>query len=178
MHGEPKLREGFSVDVVVSVAGTKEVNELSKRVSAKGTLSLPLIGEVTAVPLTLKELGTFLEQMYSEYFVKPKVTVEFSEGIGAGGISPWGEVTVMGRVVRPGKINIPPTRNLTVSGAIQRSGGFASSAKKHAIKVTRLTSRGETKIIVVNLNLLAEGKMGEDIVLYPGDVVSVPEKTF
>lgn len=175
IHSEPKLKAGFSVDVLVMVAGTKEVEELGKRVTANGLLTLPLVGDVSAVPLTLKELGTLLEAKYAEYFVKPTVSVTFSS-TGEDGVSPWGSVTVMGRIVKPGKVSIPPTRDLTVSRAIQQSGGFSSSANQSAIKVTRRLEDGQLQTLKVNLKSLGEGKLEEDILLYPGDVVFVPER--
>lgn len=176
MHAEPKLKAGFTIDVVITIGGTKEIEELGKRVTANGKVALPLLGEVTAVPLTLKELKESLKKSYSEYFVAPNVSVSFSKNIGDDGISPWGAVTVMGRVVKPGKVNIPPTRDLTVSRAIQRAGGFSTSANQSSIKITRRLKEGQTETIKVNLKSLGEGKLDEDILLYPGDVVFVPER--
>lgn len=176
MHLEPRIRPGLTIDIVVMVAGTREVEEISKRVTANGTISLPLLGDVSAVPLTLKELRTVLEKRFAEYFVEPKVTVEFSQDLGPGGISPWGSVTVMGRVVKPGKVNIPPTRDLTVSRAIQQAGGFSSSANESNIRITRRLRDGKTETLKVDLKAMASGAIDQDIVLYPGDVIFVPER--
>jgi len=176
MHLEPRIRAGLSIDVVVMVAGTKEVEENSKRVTASGSISLPLLGNVEAVPLTLKELTALLEKKYTEYFVEPRVIVEFSKDLGPDGISPWGSVTVMGRVVRPGKVNIPPTRDLTVSRAIQQVGGFSSSANESNIRITRRLKSDQTETLKVDLKAMASGAIDQDIVLYPGDVVFVPER--
>lgn len=176
LRSEPKLKPGFMVDVTVMVGGTKEIEELGKRVTAQGMLAMPLLGEVEAVPLTLKQLEELLEKMYTEYFVKPRVSVAFARDIEENGVSPWGSVTVMGRVVKPGKVNIPPTRDLTVSRAIQQAGGFSTSANQSAIKITRPLGDGTTETLKVNLKSLGAGKLDEDVLLYPGDVVLVPER--
>jgi len=173
------IRPGLTVSVVVLVGGKKEVEEVGKRVSEKGDISLPLVGSVPMVGLSLNEAALSLQASYGRYFVNPQAIVEFVVESGPDAVSPWGYVTVLGRVKRPGRIAIPATRNLTVSGAIQRAGGFDTSAKDTAIRVTHRTGEGRTDVREVNLRAVgSQGLIEEDIVVGPEDIVYVIERIF
>jgi protein involved in polysaccharide export with SLBB domain len=88
-------------------------------------------------------------------------------------------VTVLGRVKKPGKISLPATRDLVLSAAIQQAGGFDTSAKETAIRITRRLSNGGLKTREVNLHSVgAQGLVEEDVLLEPDDVVFVPELVF
>jgi len=177
--GEVKLRPGLMIGMSVLVAGKKEIEEPSKRISEGGTLILPLLGEIRVADLTLEELQSQLANSYRKYFVEPQVILDFSSDAEDDGISPWGYVTVLGRVAKPGRISIPATRDLTVSGAIQKTGGFASSAKDSAILVTRSLPDGRTETRTINLHAVGTaGRLEDDIVLEANDVVYVPETMF
>lgn len=172
------LRPGIAVNVQVMVAGAKEVDEPRRRISDAGSITLPLIGTVNLAGRTVTEARLLLESLYGRYFVKPQVVLESTIDSGEGAVSPWGHVTVLGRVKNPGQVSIPPTRDLTVSRAIQLAGGLDSSARRNAILVTRTTD-GESEQIKVSLdNIGARGSADNDIALLPGDVVFVPESVF
>lgn len=174
-----KLRPGLMISMSVLVAGNKELDEPAKRISDDGTIVLPLLGEIPVADTTLAELQSQLTEKYAQYFIKPQVILEFARDVAGEGLSPWGFVTVLGRVKNPGRIAIPATRDMTVSGAIQKTGGFAPSAKDGAILVTRMLPDGRTETRTINLKAVgAAGRLEEDIVLEANDVVFVPEAMF
>lgn len=179
-HGlSGQLRPGLVINVAVFVAGKKEIEQNGKRVSDGGTLALPLLGIIECRAETLDALSDRLTAAYREYFVNPQVIVEFVRDDNKEGLSPWGYVTVLGRVKKPGRIALPATRDLTLSGAVQQAGGFDSSAKDTAIRVTRRYRDGSVKTMEVNLKAVgSEGLFGRDIVLQAEDVVFVPELVF
>ena len=85
----------------------------------------------------------------------------------------------MGRVKIPGRVAIPATRDMTVSGAIQKAGGFGPSAKENAILVTRSLPNNQTETRTINLKAVGTaGRLDDDIVLEANDVVYVPEAMF
>ena len=173
------LRPGLVVNVTVIVAGKKQIEEIGRRVSENGNLTLPLLGALAVGGETLDSLTQLLTDKYQEFFVTPQVMVEFVRNEQTAGISPWGYVTVLGRVKRPGRVDIPPTRDLTVSLAIQQAGGFDTSAKETAIVVTRRTAGGQSQTRQINLREIGErGQVDKDIMLLPDDVVYVPELIF
>lgn len=174
-----KLRPGLVISLVVLVAGEKEIDEPAKRVSENGTVVLPLLGEMPVADQSLEELQEKLTKRYKSYYVRPQVMVDFARDINREGISPWGFVTVLGRVKEPGRVAIPATRDLTVSGAIQQAGGFAPSAKDSAILVTRSLPDGKTESRTINLKAVGTaGRLEDDIILQAEDVVFVPEAMF
>lgn len=177
---DARLRPGLSIGMSVLVGGKKEIDEPAKRITEKGTIVLPLLGELPVADLTLDELREQLGQKYRKYFVDPQIILDFaSDTTGTGEISPWGFLTVLGRVNSPGRVAIPATRDLTVSGAIQKAGGFASSAKSSAILVSRPMPDGQVVTRTINLNEVGRaGRLEEDIVLEADDVVFVPEAVF
>jgi polysaccharide export outer membrane protein len=175
----PRIRPGYSINVSISVAGRREIEEQRRRIGNDGMLSLPLIGMVKAEGLTPEELGRNLRKQYEAYYVDPLVTVEYAYDEIMMSASPWGYVNVLGKVGAPGRISIPPSRDLTVSRAIQLAGGLGPTAKDTAIKVSRRKADGTKETFEVNLERLGTGDdRAVDIVLAPGDVVYVPEVMF
>lgn len=174
-----KLRPGLVVNMTVLVAGKKEIDETAKRISDKGTMVLPLLGTLEVKDSSLEELSLKLTDLYRKYYVNPQVIVEFVRDANAEGISPWGYVTVLGRVKNPGRIALPATRDLTVSGGIQKAGGFNTSAKSDSILVTRRGPDGKSVTREIDLNAVgADGRMEDDVVVEADDVVFVPESRF
>ncbi len=171
---EVKLRPGFVVRVQVLVMGKTELDEQARRISDAGVVTLPLIGNVYLADLTIAEAQAMLRTMYSRYYVNSEVIVECVMD-GGEAASPWGYVTVLGRVRKPGPVNVPPTRDLTVSRAIQMAGGLDTSARSDAIRVTR-TLDDRTERFTVDLDRIgSSGRTTDDVPLLPGDVVYVPE---
>lgn len=174
-----RIRPGLVISFSLLVGGKVEFGEVTKRISDAGTLVLPLLGTVRVQDVTLEELGNQLVDRYSRYYVNPQVIVDFVRDSTGEGLSPWGHVTVLGRVKTPGRVSIPATRDLTVSGAIQKAGGFHTSARSEAILVTRRNARGETTSREINLHEVgAGGRVSDDLVLEADDVVYVPEARF
>ncbi|MEI6564116.1 MAG: polysaccharide biosynthesis/export family protein [bacterium] len=173
------LRPGLLINIRVLVDGQKEVEESTKRIQNDGLIALPLVGQVQAGGRTLPEFRDELFRLYnSAYFVNPQVIVEIAAEQGDEGLFPWGYVTVLGRVKQPGRVRIPPTKDITVSRAIQLVGGFDTSAKTTSIKVTR-GKDGQQELFSVDLkDVGARGNVKADIVLMPNDIVYVPEEIF
>lgn len=175
----PILRPGLLVRVTVLVSGKREIDAEVKRVSDNNLLDLPLIGPVAVQGLTLSELNSTLQTRYQDYFIDPQVLAEFVFEERPDAISPWGSVVVLGRVKTPGRVNIPPTQDLTVSGAIQQAGGLDTSAKSSAIRLTRRKPDGSTERITVDFSAVGQqGTVENDLILRPGDLIFVPERVF
>lgn len=171
------VRSGFILTVTVQVDGRKEIDEASVRVSEEGDVRLPLVGSVPVAGLTLTALRDKLTDLYLGYFVRPQVGVDFVVD-GKSSVSPWGTVTILGRVKNPGQVALPPTRDLSVVAAIQAAGGFDTSADQGGIRITRRGPAG-AETHKVNLRALATGaRGGVDVRLVDGDVVYIPELMF
>ncbi|MEO6393757.1 MAG: polysaccharide biosynthesis/export family protein [Pyrinomonadaceae bacterium] len=83
------------------------------------------------------------------------------------------QVFVVGNVFKPSAISLKKT--VTVSGAIAEAGGVQRDTKKSRIRILRMVE-GSTvrKEIAVNLDDINKHKV-DDVILFPGDIVDVPE---
>ncbi len=172
--GDPLLRTGLVIGFSLRVGDRLEVEPMRLQVMDKGEIVFPMVGTVACDGLTLPQLKRALEARYSAFYREPQISLEFLYEPDA--VSPWGRVLVQGRVAGEGWVNIPPTRDLTVSRAIQVSGGYATSAKKSAIIVTRRKPGGRKEVLKVDLDRVGRrGEIERDIRLLPGDVVYVPQ---
>jgi len=170
-----QLRPGLLVNVQVLVTGQKEIDEKNRRISESGLITLPLVGDVPVGGLTIGAAQSLLRAFYKRYYVDPQVLIECQMESGGDAVSPWGFVTVLGRVKKPGQVNVPPTRDLTVSRAIQLAGGLDTSARSDAIRVTRTRGNRKEQFKVDLDRIGLRGTPKDDIQLMQGDVVYVPE---
>ena len=93
--------------------------------------------------------------------------------------SPWGSVLVTGAVAREGPVNMPSTRDLTVTRAVMFAGGASPLADKSKVRVTRREADGKlTKFVIDLVKIGKDGRSDLDIALRSGDVVWVPESWY
>lgn len=174
---DPVLRTGYMIAVSVTVGEKTEVEPMVVQVSDQNEVALPLIGKVNCKDMTLDAFRSHLTTRYSVYYVNPEVTASFV--VTEMGASPWGAVLVQGRVMHEGWVNIPATRDLTVTRAIQLAGGFGPSASKDDVVVHRTNPDGTKQRIKVDIRSIGrKGNLENDILLQSGDVINVYEKNF
>lgn len=82
-------------------------------------------------------------------------------------------VYVIGKVQKPGALNLPSREQLTVSKAISLSGGFDKFARQDAVQLVR-----SGVVTTVDVRALLSGDKVADPVLRPGDTVYVQETRF
>lgn len=173
----PRIRPGVHLIIQVGTVAAPPVI-MNTEVDQSGDITLPLLLEepVACDGLTLDELKQKLTKAYSKYYRQPMITATFAPFEARGGVSPWGTVTVLGEVGRPGPVNMPSTMDLTVTKVLQEAGGCKPFADKSSIRVTRCEKDGTQKRIKVDLNEIGKGgRIDKDILLKAGDVVWVPE---
>ena len=174
--GEPILRPGYILRILVSVGDKVEVNPIEVQISEKNEVTLPFVGKVECDGLTINGLRSRLITRYSEFYRNPEVTASFV--IRDRYTSPWGAVLIQGRVHREGWVSIPATRRLMLSDAIQEAGGFAQFAKRNNIRVSRRLKDGSIKRFKIDLEEIGkQGKTENDMFLQSGDVVYVFESS-
>ena len=144
-------------------------------VDADGYISMELIGQIKCDGMTLVGLQKKIESAYKKYFLKPNVTVTFVYQAGQNMVSPWGTVTVLGEVARPGPVDVPSTMDLRLTRALFLAGGMTAIADKRRVQVTRCDKDGkQTKTKVDLVEIGEEGRPDKDMLLKAGDVVWVP----
>ena len=85
-------------------------------------------------------------------------------------------VRVTGAVRAPK--SIPHRQGMTVLDAVLEAGGVNDFASSNRTKVYRKT-KGKTEVFDIDLgDILTKGKLQTNVLLKPGDVVTVPERLF
>lgn len=178
-EGEPVIRPGLTLRVGVTASGAPAVKEDLKEVNLNGEILMPLLGAVKCEGMTTMALEEELKTGYKDYFIEPQVSVGFVYVPDSGMKSPWGTVLVAGSVGREGPVNMPSTRDMTVTRAVMLAGGATPLANKRKVKVSRREADGSIKKFAVNLRKIGEyGRSDLDILLKAGDVVWVPESWY
>lgn len=159
----------------VSVFGEADLSRIS-RVDARGSINLPLVGEVKVSGLTLRDAEQAIGRAYREgrYLRNPQVTVTVETYAVR-------EISVQGQVKNPQRVVMYAESTLTVLEAITKCGGFTDSAKGTEVRVTRVDADGKVKVFVVDVDSLIKGKgransSDSSLLLQPGDIVYVPER--
>jgi polysaccharide export outer membrane protein len=149
--------------------------ELSVRVPVRpdGKISTPLVGDIVAAGLTTQELAQAITAKLSNYVRNPEVTVIVNNPASADFLR---RVRITGSVRNP--VSITYRQGITVLDLVLQAGGLTEFAAPAKARLYR-TVEGKTKIYEVNLDaILQRGDLSTNYVLYPSDVVTVPERSF
>jgi len=175
-NGDPTIVSGLYLRIGVTASGAMTVEESQKEVDLNGEIVMPMIGKIQCGGLTVTALQEKIKAAYAKFFIDPQVSVGFVYNEALGMKSPWGSVLVMGSVQRPGPVNMPPTRDLTVTRALMAAGNPTPMADKTRIRVSRREK--DSKITRYFIDVVEIGKGGRtelDIQLKSGDVIWVPD---
>jgi polysaccharide export outer membrane protein len=162
--GEYYIEIGDVLDISVWKAADLSCPEVIVR--PDGKISLPLIGDVPAVGLTLTQLDAEITQRYTLYVRDPQVSVMIKR---FGG----NKVIVLGDIARPGVYNFTGTIRLIEALAL------AGDCTKYAVRNNIIIIRGDIhkNPTVISANLLAflkDAKIRENVLIQPQDVIFVP----
>ena len=171
----PKVRPGVALAISVTATGTQGTAAKQYFVDAEGCITMDLVGRIKCDGLTLVGLQEKIAAAYKEYLLEPHVTATFIYQAGQNMVSPWGTVTVLGEVGRPGPVDVPSTLDLRVTRALQLAGGANPIADKRRVQVTRCDKDGKlTKTRIDLIEIGEQGRPDKDMLLKAGDVVWVP----
>jgi polysaccharide export outer membrane protein len=133
---------------------------------ADGTTTLPLVGSVQLIGLTIGQATRWLTSLYSKQLVRPQLTLTLTAPRPV-------KVTIVGEVSRPGLYPLGSISNPVE--AIQTAGGVTLNADVRNIRLRRLAgSAGAQKETTLNLaDLFANGNQLQNPVLFDGDTIIV-----
>ena len=130
-------------------------------VDLTGQISMPLIGEVSAVDLSTAELDKKLtDKLGAKYLENPDISVGVKS-------STKRSVTVDGSVKSPGSFVISGTS--TLMQAVAQAGGAAEDANIRRVAIFRQID-GQRKAAAFDLSAIRKGQ-AEDPVIYAGDII-------
>jgi polysaccharide export outer membrane protein len=141
--------------------------ELTKQLVVRpdGKITYPLIGEVQAAGLTVKELQTEISKRLEKYVTDANVTVILLK-------AQYYKIYVTGKVNKPGDFVVG--RPTTVIQAIAMAGGLTPFASPGSIVVLR-NVEGKEEVYGFDYSSVARGQfLEQNRTLLPGDVVVVP----
>jgi polysaccharide export outer membrane protein len=144
----------------------------TNKVSATGSLSLPLIGAVDVQGLKVPEAEHKIADMLKGGYIRnPQITITVET------YAPR-RVSVLGEVKKPGTFEIPAEENMTLLQAISRAEGFTNVAKTDEVIIRRIVRGKEQKLEVNATELMKARSSASDYPLEPGDVVVIPTRFF
>ena len=160
------LGPGDLLSITVYAGGEKQV-DFTGYISALGTITSPLLGEIKVAGMTTYELERSMrDTLAKDFYVDPQVMVSVKEY--------GGQVFIMGEVRKPGAYGLQ--ERMTVLGACLLAEGFTDFAAPGRTKVTRMVN-GQQKRFKIDLVKVREGKK-EDMPLQRGDRIEVPRRRF
>ncbi len=146
--------------------------DLSKQVQVRpdGRISLPLIGDVSAVGKTAAQLTEEISIKLKSYMENPTVSILVRE------VNSY-QIYVLGEVATPGKF--PLKSKTTLLQAITIAHGFTQVAARNKIVIFRFGKDGEglTKIKASYDDIVLRDGSDQNIELKPGDQIVVPSET-
>jgi protein involved in polysaccharide export with SLBB domain len=126
-------------------------------VTGSGLVSLPLLGEVKAAGLSVRQFQETVETaLRNGYLKQPRVSAE---------VLNFRPFYILGEVSKPG--TYPYTSGLTVQNAVATAGGYTYRADKNKVYIKRLGEEKETKMSLTPSTQVA-----------PGDTVRIGERFF
>ena len=163
----------FVRDLLKITVFGEEGLDVQRRIDGNGTVSLPLVGSVALEGLTLPEAEEKIRRTYvaREIFVRPQVSVAVAEYVPR-------EVSVIGQVKNPGKVPLPiEVGSVPIVDVISLAGGFTRLGRADSVRVTRKIPDGSEQSFVIDVQRMFNGRGGaRPFLIYPGDVVFVPER--
>lgn len=146
---------------------------LSQPIRPDGKISMPLIGDVMAVGSTPEELAAKIETRLAHYVKAPNVTVILTSLQGHEFLS---RIRVTGSVTQ--SISMQYHQGMTVLDAVLEAGSIDVYADANNTKLHRRTKKGSVSYDIRLKDIMEDGDMKTNVILMPGDIVSVPESNF
>ncbi len=158
--------------LMVNVWGNPDLT-LQVPVRPDGFISMPLIGDISALDVDAGSLALRIGEMLMDQLRNPQVTVIVSQVNSTEYLT---RVRVTGAVRNPR--SLPYARGMSVLDAILEAGGVNEVASANRAKLYREVD-GELRDFDVRLDdILLRGQLGTNYPIRAGDVITVPERLF
>ena len=164
----------IGVDDVVRVAVWQNpALNVTVPVRPDGRISVPLVGDVVAGGRTPEEVAAEIKPALEKFVRNPQVTVIIDQLRSHEYLA---RVRVTGAVRTP--ISVPYRQGMTVLDAVLAAGGTNEFAAADRTELYRKEG-DSTRAFAVRLDrILQKGELDTNYPVQPGDVITVPERTF
>ncbi|RZA34213.1 MAG: sugar ABC transporter substrate-binding protein [Lysobacteraceae bacterium] len=139
-----------------------------------GKISVPLIGDVAAGGHTPSEVAKDIQAKLATFVRDPQVAVILTDLRSHEYLS---RVRVTGAVRQP--VSVPFRQGMTVLDAVLAAGGVTEFAASDRSSLYRKDANQATTTYPVRLDrILGDGDLSTNFNVAPGDVITIPERTF
>jgi len=162
-----------ATDVVQVSVWRNEDLSVSVPVRPDGKISVPLVGDVQASGRTPTELADDIEESLARYIREPQVSIVVTS---MGSHEYNDRVRVTGAVQQP--VSVPHRAGMTVLDVVLGAGGATPFA---ALNKSMLYRKVDGEVIAIPIRLediLNNGDVRTNYAIRPGDILSVPERSF
>jgi polysaccharide export outer membrane protein len=154
--------DGFKmIDVINNVQASFFVRA-EATVEQDGTMKMPMVGRVKIAGLTIREAEKKLEELFSEYYIKPFVRLSVSNK----------RVIVFPGNNAVAKVIPLQNNNTTVLEAIAMAGGIPEDGKAYKVKLIRTLPDGKSLVYLLDLSTIDGLSQGQTTVL-ANDIIYV-----
>ena len=164
-----EYRIGVGDDLTVNVYGHEDVTT-TVSVRPDGKITMPIAGDILVGGEVPETVAAEIKTALSKYIRDPIVTVSVTSISGADYQS---RVRITGAVVNPQSVAFQ--NGMTVMDVVLEAGGLNEFAAASRAKLYR---EGREPIGVRLDHILSGRDLSTNVRLRPGDVISVPERTF
>ncbi|WP_019613729.1 XrtA/PEP-CTERM system exopolysaccharide export protein [Psychromonas ossibalaenae] len=138
-----------------------------------GKISVPLVGDATAVDLSAEDLAAVLTKQLEKFIRQPKVTVIVISAESAEFLS---RVRITGAVQLPQ--SIPYRRGMTILDLVLQAGSLTAFADGDSALLYRKTKDGTKRYSIQIDKIIKKGDISTNYELQPSDILIVPESIF
>ena len=148
--------------------------ELSVTVPVRpdGRISTPLVEDISAVGKTPTQLAREMETALAEYIRTPEVNVIVQQFVGTFAE----QIRVLGQATEPRAVAY--RQNMTLLDVVIEVGGLTRFAAGNRSRVVRKVGNQTEEIRVKLDDLIEKGRIDENILMQPGDILIIPESRF
>lgn len=154
--------DGFKMVDVINNAQATYFVRAEVTLEQDGTVKMPMIGKVKLAGLTIAEAEKKLEELYSEYYVKPFIRLSVNNK----------RVIVFPGNSAQAKVIPLQNNNTTVLEAIALAGGIPEDGKAYKVKLIRTLPDGKSLVYLLDLSTIEGLAQGQTTVL-ANDIIYV-----
>lgn len=149
--------------------------ELSVSVPVRpdGFISVPLVGDIKALDMTPEGLARQIEESIKSYIRTPQVTVIVTNPASSEYLH---RVRITGAIRAPA--SLPYRKGMTVMDVVLGAGGVTEFGRGNSARLYRNFQETQEVYAVQIEDILQKGDLSTNYELFPGDVITVPERLF
>lgn len=168
----PEYKIGAGDQLYINVWQNPDLS-LAVPVRPDGKISVPLVGDATAVGLSAETLSVNLREQLSKFIRNPEVTVIVTSAISAEYLT---RVRITGAVQAPQ--STPYRQGMTILDLLLQAGSLTPFANGNGAILYRKTKDGTKRYSVRLDSIVKEGDISTNYELRPSDILIVPESIF